>query len=141
MREATATRRVILHPSLIKPMLVGGAEREAVFALWFVCLGTSVMAGILFIPVGIVVGGVGQFFLRQMASRDPQAIGVTRRHWGQQNFYPGRATFFAPGYRPTGGNGPGFLVRGVSSVMTRLLGGTQKQKKEHVRAEHQAIQG
>lgn len=136
MTETTATRRVILHPSLIKPMLVGGAEREAVFALWFVCLGVSVMAGILFIPVGIIIGGIGQFFLRQMAARDPQAIGVTRRHWGQQNFYPARATPFAPDYRPAGGNGPGFLVKGIATVMTKLLGGTQKQKKGYVHAEH-----
>lgn len=141
MREVIATRRVVLHPSLIKPMLVGGAEREAVFALWFVCLGTSILAGLIFVPVGIIAGSIGHFFLRQMAAKDPQAIGVTRRHWGQQNFYPGRATPFAPGYRPIGGNGPGFLVRGASSAMTLLLGGTRKQKKEQHRAEHQAIQG
>ena len=93
---AEVTRRLTLHPSLTKPMLVAGGEREATFALWFLCLSIPILISLWFIPVGIIVGGVGQTFLRALAKKDPQALGVVRRHWSQQAVYPGRASAYAP---------------------------------------------
>lgn len=93
---AEHTRRLPLHPSLTRPMLVAGGEREATFALWFACLSVPVMTSLWFIPVGLIVGGVGQSFLRSLAKRDPQALGVVRRHWSQQAVYPGAASAYAP---------------------------------------------
>ena len=77
---AELTRRLPLHPSLTKPMLVAGGEREATFALWFVCLSIPILVSLWFIPVGLIVGGVGQSFLRTLAKHDPQSFGVVRRH-------------------------------------------------------------
>ena len=93
---AEITRRLPLHPSLTKPMLVAGGEREATFALWFLCLSIPILTSLWFIPVGILVGGVGQTFLRDLAKKDPQALGVVRRHWSQQTVYLGQASAYAP---------------------------------------------
>ena len=93
---AEHTRRLPLHPSLTKPMLVAGGEREATFALWFVCLCIPVLVSLWFIPVGLIVGGVGQSFLRTLAKHDPQSFGVVRRHWSQQSVYLGGASAYAP---------------------------------------------
>ena len=93
---AEHTRRLPLHPSLTKPMLVAGGEREATFALWFVCLSIPVLVSLWFIPVGLIVGGVGQSLLRTLAKHDPQSFGVVRRHWSQQSVYLGGASAYAP---------------------------------------------
>ncbi|WP_238529151.1 conjugal transfer protein TrbD [Acidithiobacillus thiooxidans] len=77
-------------------MLVAGGEREATFALWFVCLSIPVLVSLWFIPVGLIVGGVGQSFLRTLAKHDPQSFGVVRRHWSQQSVYLGGASAYAP---------------------------------------------
>ena len=89
-------RRLPLHPSLTKPMLVAGGEREATFALWFVCLSIPILVSLWFIPVGLIVGGVGQSFLRSLAKHDPQSFGVVRRHWSQQAVYQSAASAYAP---------------------------------------------
>lgn len=92
---AELTRRLPLHPSLTRPMLVAGGEREATFALWFVCLSIPVLVSLWFIPVGLIVGGVGQSFLRTLAKHDPQSFGVVRRHWSQQSVFLGGASAYA----------------------------------------------
>jgi len=93
---AETTRRLPLHPSLTRPMLVAGGEREATFALWFVCLSIPILISLWFIPVGLIVGSVGQSFLRSLAKRDPQSFGIVRRHWGQQAVYLSAASAYAP---------------------------------------------
>lgn len=93
---AEYTRRIALHPSLVRPMLVAGGEREATFALWFACLSVPLLVSLWLVPVGIAIGGVGQSFLRGLAKRDPQSFGVIRRHWSQQSVYLGRASAYAP---------------------------------------------
>lgn len=93
---AESTRRLPLHPSLTKPMLVAGGEREATFALWFVCLSIPIITTLWFVPLGLIVGGVGQSFLRGLAKKDPQSLGVVRRHWSQQTVYLGAASAYAP---------------------------------------------
>ncbi|MGC9215834.1 VirB3 family type IV secretion system protein [Acidithiobacillus sp.] len=93
---AEHSRRLPLHPALTRPMLVAGGEREATFALWFLCLSIPILISLWFVPVGIIVGGVGQSFLRSLAKRDPQAFGVVRRHWSQQSVYLGAASAYAP---------------------------------------------
>ncbi|MGE0047738.1 MAG: VirB3 family type IV secretion system protein [Acidithiobacillus sp.] len=85
-----------LHQSLIRPLLVAGGEREATFALWFVCIAAPILFSLWLIPVSVIVGGVGQGFLRASAKKDPQGFGVVRRHWGQQAFYGAAATGYAP---------------------------------------------
>lgn len=93
---AELTRRLPLHHSLTKPMLVAGGEREATFGLWFVCLSIPALVSLWFIPVGLIVGGVGQSFLRTLAKHDPESFGVVRRHWSQQAVYLGGASAYAP---------------------------------------------
>jgi len=93
---AEQTRRLVLHPSLHKPLLVAGGEREATFALWFVCLAVPILMGLLYVPIGIVVALTGQIFLRGLAKSDPQSFGVMRKHWSQQAFYASQSTPFVP---------------------------------------------
>jgi type IV secretory pathway TrbD component len=120
---AEMTRRLPLHPSLTRPMLVAGGEREATFLLWFVCLSIPILISLWYVPVGLVVGAVGQAFLRSLAKKDPQALGVVRRHWGQQAFYSGRASAYAPiRYRVPEEQTQSVASAGAMKVFAKLLG-------------------
>jgi type IV secretory pathway TrbD component len=119
---AEITRRLTLHPSLTKPMLVAGGEREATFALWFVCLSIPILTSLWFIPVGLIVGGVGQSFLRSLAKYDPQAFGVVRRHWVQQAVYLSAASAYAPvKYRAPKEQAQSAASGGLLKALAKLL--------------------
>ena len=117
------TRRVPLHQSLVRPLLVAGGERDAVFALWFVCIAAPILFSLWLIPISLLVGGVGQSFLSSMAKRDPQSLGVVRRHWGQQAFYPAAATAYAPvKYKAPKEQSQSAASGGVLSLLANVLG-------------------
>lgn len=119
---AEITRRLTLHPSLTKPMLVAGGEREATFALWFVCLSILILTSLWFIPLGISVGGVGQSFLRSPAKYHPQAFGVVRRHWGQRAVYLSAASAYAPvKYSPPKEQAQSAASGGLLKALSKLL--------------------
>ncbi|MEY2341430.1 VirB3 family type IV secretion system protein [Acidithiobacillus sp. IBUN Pt1247-S3] len=124
---AATSRRLPIHQALVRPMLVAGGEREATFALWFLCLSIPILISLWYIPVGLVVGAVGQTFLRSLAKKDPQSLGVVRRHWSQQTFYPGRASAYAPvRYRAPKEQTQSAATGGVMKILAKLMGGKAK---------------
>jgi type IV secretion system protein VirB3 len=116
------TRRVALHQSLVRPLLIAGGERDAVFALWFLCIAAPILFSLWLIPVSLLVGGWGQSFLRSLAKKDPQSLGVIRRHWGQQPFYPAAATAYAPvKYKAPKEQTQSAASGGVLSLLAKVL--------------------
>jgi type IV secretion system protein VirB3 len=119
---AENARRLPLHPSLTKPMLVAGGEREATFALWFVCLSIPILISLWLVPVGFIVGGVGQAFLRSLAKNDPQSFSVVRRHWSQQAVYLGAASAYAPAkYKAPNEQTQSAASGGLLKALTKLI--------------------
>ncbi len=133
--DGGGSRRLPLHPSLHRPLLVAGGEREATFLLWFVCLSIPILISLWYIPVGLVVGAVGQTFLRSLAKKDPQSLGTVRRHWGQQAFYPARASAYSPvRYRAPKEQTQSAASGGALKVFAKLLGsakGSRPAKGSH----------
>ncbi|MDD3761529.1 MAG: VirB3 family type IV secretion system protein [Acidithiobacillus sp.] len=128
---AETTRRLPLHQSLVKPMLVAGGEREAVFALAFVCIAAPILFSLWLIPVSVIVAGVGFSFLRSLAKKDPQALGVIRRHWGQQAFYPAASSAYAPvKYKSPKEQSQSVASGGVLSVISKLMKRNRGPKKK-----------
>ena len=87
-----------LHPSLVRPVLLGGAERElvivntiTVFALVF-GLGPHPLA----LATAATLATAGHSLLVLAARFDPQMWRVYSRHIHYQGFYPARALFAAP---------------------------------------------
>ncbi|WP_215843299.1 VirB3 family type IV secretion system protein [Acidithiobacillus montserratensis] len=121
---ATISRRLPLHQAFVRPLLVAGGEREATFLVWFVCLSIPILISLWYVPIGLVVGAAGQSFLRGLAKKDPQALGVVRRHWSQQTFYPGRASAYAPvRYRAPKEQTQSAASMGVMKILAKLMGG------------------
>lgn len=86
-------RTVPIRRSLIRPQLVGGAEREL-----FLMLGL-IVATLIFVSLtwatafaGIGLWVIGVFVLRMMANADPLMSKVYARHTKYQEFYPARST-------------------------------------------------
>ena len=90
-------RTVVLHQSLIRPILLGGAERN-------LALLNGVMAAALIFGIGsFYAAGLGGIFavavhavLVRLARTDPQFFDVYRRHIQYQEYYPARALESAP---------------------------------------------
>jgi len=93
----------VIHQSLVRPILVLGAERRLAVILW------SVVAGLLIGPdtwssviTGILFGIAGQAALVYLAKIDPQFSDIYIRHWrlaswpNGQDYYPARASIWAP---------------------------------------------
>ena len=101
----------VIHQSLVRPILVMGAERRLAVVLW------SVVAGLVLGPdtwpaliAGILFGIAGHAALVYLAKIDPQFSDVYIRHWrlaswpNGQDYYPARAAIWAPALnriRPT----------------------------------------
>ena len=87
-----------LHPSLVRPILLGGAERELV--LINVILITVLVLGVgphpLTFVLAALLGTAGHSVLVLAARFDPQIWRVYARHVLYQPFYPARARFDAP---------------------------------------------
>jgi type IV secretory pathway TrbD component len=101
----------VIHQSLVRPILVMGAERRLAVVLW------SVAAGLVLGPdtwsaliAGLLFGIAGHAALVYLAKIDPQFSDVYIRHWrlaswpNGQDYYPARAAIWAPAIsrsRPT----------------------------------------
>jgi type IV secretion system protein TrbD len=92
---------VPLHPSLTRPVLLGGAERDLVIIE--VSLVVALLLGLGFHPLSLAlavfVGTVGHRLLVWIARQDPQATRVYARHRIYQPFYPAAAVVGAPAAR------------------------------------------
>lgn len=89
MTALVGPRTTPLHPSLTRPILLGGAERELV-----VIEGTTIAAltfGVGFHLLTLALAGVlatiGHSLLTMAAKADPQMLRVYTRHVRYQPFY------------------------------------------------------
>ena len=87
-------RRIAIHPSLTRPLLLGGAERELVLMN-----GTIIAAlifGVGFHCVSLTIAGllatVGHWALTRAAKYDPRLSRIYVRHVRHQPFYPAQAS-------------------------------------------------
>lgn len=90
-------RKVVLHQSLIRPILLGGAERTLALLNGVVSAGLifgigSWQAAVLGIIFAVVVHGV----LVKLAKKDDQFFEVYKRHIQYQDHYPAQASISAP---------------------------------------------
>ncbi len=82
-----------IHPSLIEPVMIAGAEREV--AITLACMSVMVwMAGKDLISLGLSLGiwFAGIFLARLMAKVDSQLMKKVIRHLKYQDYYPGSET-------------------------------------------------
>lgn len=87
-----------LHPSLVRPILLGGAERDLVLlnALAVAVLVLGVGPHVLTLLLGGLLATVGQAALVLAARHDAQMWRVYSRHIRYQTYYPARALLGAP---------------------------------------------
>ncbi len=91
-------RRALIHPSLTRPLLVGGAERELVLVN-----GTIIAAlifGVGFHSVSLTTADLlataGNWALTRAARYDPRLSRIYVRHVRYQPYYPARPPIGAP---------------------------------------------
>ena len=91
---ATTTRRLVLHPSLVRPNLLAGGDRHFTILLWTCVFALIFGAGIrpMSIGVGMALGICGQLALIRAASADPHWFTVYRRHLRYRKFYPAHSS-------------------------------------------------
>lgn len=92
-----ALRKVVLHQSLIRPLLLGGAERTLAL------LNGVVSAGLIFgigswqaAVLGVAFAFVVHWGLVELAKKDTQFFDIYRRHIQYQDYYPAQASHDAP---------------------------------------------
>lgn len=90
-------RRVVIHQSLVRPLLLGGAERDLVL------VNGSIAAGLIFgagswqaalLGVAFAIGG--HAIMVWMAKKDTRGFAVYKRHIEYQSYYPAQALHTAP---------------------------------------------
>ena len=88
-----APRRLPIHLSLTRPLLLAGAERELVL------LNGTLIAALIFgvgvhwasLGMAVLLATVGHWGLTRAAKHDPQLSRVYVRHVRYQEYYPARA--------------------------------------------------
>ncbi len=87
-----------LHPSLIRPILLGGAERELVVvnAIVIAALVLGIGPHPLTFLTAALLATAGHSALVLAASYDPQMWRVYSRHLAYRTYYPARALTTAP---------------------------------------------
>ena len=87
-----------IHASLVRPILLGGAERELVLInlLAIVVLLLGVGPHPITFLLAALLGSAGHSLLLIAARFDPQMWRVYARHLLYQPFYPALASFKAP---------------------------------------------
>jgi type IV secretion system protein TrbD len=90
----STTRRLVLHPSLVRPHLLAGGDRHLTILLWTSVFALIFGAGIrpLSIAVGMGLGILGQLALIRAANADPHWFPVYRRHLRYRKFYPAHSS-------------------------------------------------
>src|SRR5215510_8794595 len=91
---AHTARRLVLHPSLVRPHLLAGGDRELTLSLWLTVIVLIFGAGIrpLSIGVAMALGIGGQWGLIRAARADPYWFAVYRRHLHYKKFYPAHSS-------------------------------------------------
>lgn len=91
-------RRIPIHTALQRPILLAGGEREPVMAnavlVAALAIGGGFQASTL--AVAVLLATAGHLALVRMARLDPQLRHVYARHIHYQDYYPARATEYAP---------------------------------------------
>jgi len=87
-----------IHQSLIRPILLAGAERPLAIANWITAAALVFGGGLHWytVALGVSLVTVGHWALIQAANFDPQLSQVYVRHIRYQNYYPARASLSAP---------------------------------------------
>lgn len=87
-----------IHQSLIRPILLAGAERPLAIANWITAAALVFGGGLHWytIALGVLLVTVGHWALIQAAKFDPQLSQVYVRHIRYQDYYPARASLSAP---------------------------------------------
>ena len=85
-----ATQRTRVRQSLLRPLLIFGAERELVFATGMVTavLVMALISELAFAGVAIVFWAITLFALQRMAKNDPQMSQIYIRHLNKKIYYP-----------------------------------------------------
>ena len=90
-------RKVVLHQSLIRPILLGGAERSLAL------LNGVIAAGLIFgigswqaAVLGLIFAVVVHSSLVMLAKKDTQFFDIYKRHITYQDYYPAQAAITAP---------------------------------------------
>lgn len=90
-------RKVVLHQSLIRPILLGGAERTLALMNGVVAAGMIFGIGSWQAAVaGLVFAVAIHSLLVQLAKKDSQFFDVYKRHIQYQDYYPAKASYTAP---------------------------------------------
>jgi type IV secretion system protein TrbD len=100
-------RRTAIHPSLTRPLLLAGAERELVL------MNGTLIAALIFgvgfhwasLTMAALLATLGHWGLTRAARHDPRLSRVYVRHVRYQEYYPAQADPHAP---------PGWVVRSVA---------------------------
>lgn len=91
-------RRIPIHRSLSRPILMAGGERELVMVNGVIVAALIFGAGFTIpaLAVAALFGVVGHLALVKMAQLDPQLRAVYSRHIHYQDYYPSQASEQAP---------------------------------------------
>ena len=91
-------RRAPIHPSLIRPLLLAGAERELVL------MNGTIIAALIFgvgfhwvsLTIAALLATVGHWGLIRAAKFDPRLSRIYVRHVRYQVYYPARPSTASP---------------------------------------------
>lgn len=91
-------RRAPIHPSLTRPLLLGGAERELVL------MNGTIIAALIFgvgfhwvsLTIATLLATAGHWALTRAAKYDPRLSRIYVRHVRYQSYYPARPPIAAP---------------------------------------------
>jgi type IV secretory pathway TrbD component len=91
-------RRAPIHPSLTRPLLLGGAERELVL------MNGTMIAALIFgvgfhwvsLTLAALLATAGHWALTRAAKYDPRLSRIYVRHVRYQSYYPARPAIVAP---------------------------------------------
>jgi type IV secretory pathway TrbD component len=93
----SSMRRLVLHPSLIRPRLLAGGDRLLVMVLWTMVLLLLFGAPTHWLTVGsaLLLGGGGQWALVRAAKADPHWFTIYWRQLAYQDWYPAHRQVYA----------------------------------------------
>src|SRR6516165_9342426 len=96
--EEGGRRLNIIHQSLVRPVLLAGAERPLAIGNWIAAAALILGGGRWYTwAVGVLLATVGHWALVQAAKVDPRLSQVYIRHFRyEQHSYPARASIWAP---------------------------------------------
>jgi type IV secretion system protein VirB3 len=91
-------RRALIHPSLTRPLLLGGAERELVLVNGTVIAALVFGVGFHWVSLSIacLLATVGHWILTRAAKYEARLSRIYIRHVRYQPYYPARSVTQAP---------------------------------------------